>query len=64
MVNWNLKFRIIVDLRVAMDPNLIAKFLVATDNGVNMYLECCMKSESPMDVSFRWLDARSMCESI
>ena len=38
--------------------------LVATDSRVNLYLECCMESESPTDVSVRWLDARSICESI
>ena len=44
LVNWNIKFRRIVDLRVAMDPKFIAKILVATDSRVNMYLEFCIES--------------------
>ena len=60
ITNWNR----IVDLRVAMDTKFIAKFLVATDNRVNMYLEECMKAEDPMDISPRWLNAESICESI
>ena len=64
MVNWNIKFRITVDLRVAMDPKFIANFFVATDSRVNLYLECCMESESPMKVSVRWLYARIICEII
>ena len=64
LVNWNLKFREIVDLRVAMDPQFTAKFLVATDSIMHLYLECCNESESLMDVSVMWLDTRVMFESI
>ena len=64
LANWNLRYRRIVDLRVAMDPKFIAKFLVATDNRINMYLEECMKAEDPMDISPRWLNADSICESV
>ena len=64
ITNWNMRYRRIVDLRVAMDTKFIAKFLVATDNRVNMYLEECMKAEDPMDISPRWLNAESICESI
>ncbi len=39
ITNWNMRCRRIIDLRVAMDPKFIAKFLVATDNRVNMFLE-------------------------
>ena len=41
LVNWNLKFRRIIDLRVVMDPKVIATYLVATDSRVNLYLEFC-----------------------
>ena len=41
LVNWNIKFRRIVDLRVATDTKFISKFLVATDSRVNLYLEFC-----------------------
>ena len=44
LVNWNIKFRRIVDLRVATDTKFISKLLVATDSRVNMYLEFCMES--------------------
>jgi hypothetical protein len=64
LVNWSIKSRRILDLRIAMDPKFIAKFLVATDSRVNLYLETCMSSESPMDVSHRYLDSRKLCEDI
>ena len=64
LTNWNMRYRRIVDLRVAMDTKFIAKFLVATDNRVNMFLEECMKAEDPMDISPRWLNADNICESI
>ena len=64
LANWNMRYRRIIDLRVAMDTKFIAKFLVATDSRVNMYLEECMKAEEPMEVSSRWLNADSICESI
>ena len=47
-----------------MDTKFIAKILVAIDSRVNLYLECCMDSEYPTNMSVRWLDARIMCESI
>ena len=53
-----------MDLRVAMDTKFIAKFLVATDNMVNMFFEECMRAEDPMDISPRWLNAENICESI
>ena len=64
LANWNLRYRRIIDLRVAMDAKFIAKFLVATDNRVNMFLEECMKAEDPMDISPRWLNASNICQSI
>ena len=64
LVKWNLKFRRIVDLRVVMDPKVIATYLVATDSRVNLYLGCCIESEYPMEMSVRWLDARGMYEII
>ena len=64
LTNWNMRYRRIVDLRVAMDSKFIAKFLVATDNRVNMYFEECMKAEDPMDISPRWLNATNICHSI
>ena len=64
LANWNMRYRRIIDLRVAMDAKFIAKFLVATDSRVNMYLEECMKAEDPTDISPRWLNADSICESI
>ncbi len=64
LANWNIRYRRIVDLRVAMDTKFIAKFLVATDNRVNMFLEECMKAEDPLDISPRWLNAENICESI
>ena len=64
ITNWNMRYRKILDLRVAMDAKFIAKFLVATDNRVNMYFEECMRAEVPSDVSPRWLNADSICESI
>ena len=59
-----MRYRRIIDLRVAMDTKFIAKLLVVTDNRVNMFLEECMKAEEPMEVSPRWLNAESICESI
>ena len=47
-----------------MDAKFIAKFLVVTDNRVNIFFEECMKAEVPSDVSPRWLNADSICESI
>ena len=64
IANWCTKYRGIVDLRVAMDTKFIAKFLVATDNRVNMNLGECMKVEVPMEISPRWLNAGNICESI
>ena len=64
LANWNLRYRRIIDLRVAMDSKFIAKFLVATDNRVNMFLEECMKAEDPTEISPRWLNASNICESI
>jgi hypothetical protein len=64
IANWCMKNRGIIDLRVAMDKKFIAKFLVATDNRVNMFLGECMRAEMPMDVSPRWLNSRSIYERI
>ena len=64
LVNWSMRYRRIIDLRVALDTKFIAKFLVATDSRINMFLEECMKAEEPMDISPRWLNADSICESI
>ena len=47
-----------------MDAKFIAKFLVSTDSRVNLYLESCMKAESPMEVSHKFLDTRKLCEDI
>ena len=43
-----------------MDVKFIAKFLVATDNRLNMFFEECMKAEAPSNVSPRWLNADSI----
>ena len=64
LVNWSIKARRILDLRIAMDPKFIAKFIVSTDSRVNLYLDSCMSAESPMDVSHRYLDPRKLCEDI
>ena len=64
LVNWSIKSRRILDLRIAMDPKFIAKFIVATDSRVNLYLESCMSAESPVEVSHRYLDPRKLCEDI
>ena len=64
ITNWCMRYRGIVDLRVATDSKFIAKFLVATDNRINMHLGECMNAEVPMEVSPRWLNASRICESI
>ena len=64
LANWCMKYRRIINLRVAMDTKFIAKFLIATDSRVNLYLEECMKAEDPLDISPRWLNVDNICESI
>ena len=64
LVNWATKCRRILDLRIAIDPKFIARFLVATDSRVNLYLDSCMSAECPLTVSHRYLDSRKLCEDI
>jgi hypothetical protein len=64
LVSWSMKSRRILDLRIAMDTKFLAKLVVATDSRVNLYLESCMKSESPMEVNHKFLDTRKLCEDI
>ena len=56
LVNQNIKFRSIVDLRVAMDLKNINFFWLQQilDSRMNLYLKFCMESESPMDMSVSW----------
>jgi len=64
LVNWATRCKKILDVRITMDPKFIAKFLVATDERVNIYLDSCMKAESPREVSHRYLNHRSICNDI
>ena len=64
LVSWSTKSRRILDLRIAMDTKFIARFLVATDARVNLYLESCMRAESPMEIDRKYLDPRRICDDI
>ena len=64
ITNWCMKNRGTIDLRVAMDTKFIAKFLVATDSRVNMFLGECMKAETPMEVSTKYMKTSDICDRI
>jgi hypothetical protein len=64
IVSWCKENRRIPDLRIASDIKFIAKFLVSTDSRVNLFLDACIKAESPAKVPLRWFDTQSIYPSI
>ena len=64
LVNWCLTNRRTLDLSISTYVKFIAKFLMATDNRVNLFFEHCMNAESPRELPIRLLRADSICDSI